>query len=198
MAYFWSNQIVAVWKAGGGDERNFVLAPLPRVPGGKSANFVKPSQFFSVTSQAKQPKEAAMFIDFITNSIEANEVLLAERGVPISSKVQQALKPKLGRSQAEMFAYLDRVSKDVQPIPPPDPPGHTEIVKNVFNPAGDRPGGVRAARAGQGRRPAASGGQRDPRQGEALASAGRLSGRNSGAAADLPLAAPGRTPGGRR
>ena len=30
-----------------------------------------------------------------------------------------------------MFAYLDRVGKDVQPIPPPDPPGHTEIVKNV-------------------------------------------------------------------
>ena len=95
---------------------------------------MKPSQFFSVTSQAKHPKEAAMFIDFLTNSIEANEVLLAERGVPISSKVQQALKPKLGQSQAEMFAYLDRVSKDVQPIPPPDPPGHTEIVKNVFNP----------------------------------------------------------------
>jgi hypothetical protein len=75
-----------------------------------------------------------MFIDFFTNSIEANEVLLAERGVPISSKVQQALKPKLGRSQAEMFAYLERVSKDVQPIPPADPPGHTEIVKNVYDP----------------------------------------------------------------
>ena len=134
MAYFWSNQIVAVWKAAGGDERNLVLHPLPRVPGGKSANFLKPSQFFSVTTQAKQPKEAAMFIDFFTNSIEANEVLLAERGVPISSKVQKALMPKLGRSQAEMFAYLERVSKDVQPIPPPDPPGHTEIVKNVFDP----------------------------------------------------------------
>jgi multiple sugar transport system substrate-binding protein len=75
-----------------------------------------------------------MFIDFFTNSIEANEALLAERGVPISSKVRQALQPKLGRSQAEMFAYLERVSKDVQPIPPPDPPGHTEIVKNVFVP----------------------------------------------------------------
>jgi multiple sugar transport system substrate-binding protein len=134
MAYFWSNQIVAVWKAAGGDERNFVLAPLPRVTGGKSANFVKPSQFFSVTSQAKQPKEAAMFIDFVTNSIEANEVLMAERGVPISNKVQKALAPKLGRSQAEMFAYLERVSKDVQPIPPPDPPGHADIVKNVYNP----------------------------------------------------------------
>jgi multiple sugar transport system substrate-binding protein len=134
MAYFWSNQVVAVWKAAGGDERNLVLHPLPRVPGGKSANFMKPSQFFSVTSQSKHPKEAAMFIDFVTNSVEANEVLLAERGVPISSKVQKALVPKLGRSQAEMFAYLDRISKDVQPIPPPDPPGHTDIVKNVYNP----------------------------------------------------------------
>jgi len=71
MAYFWSNQIVAVWKAAGGDERNFMLHPLPRVPGGKSANFIKPSQFFSVTTQAKAPKEAAMFIDFVTNSLEA-------------------------------------------------------------------------------------------------------------------------------
>ena len=134
MAYFWSNQIVAVWKAAGGDERNLMLHPLPRVTGGKSANFLKPSQFFSVTTHSKAPKEAAMFIDFFTNSIEANEVLLAERGVPISSKVQQALRPKLGRSQAEMFGYLERVSKDVQPIPPADPPGHTEIVKNVYDP----------------------------------------------------------------
>ena len=124
MAYFWSNQIVAVWKAAGGDERN--LSPASRCRGFRGAsrpNFLKPSQFFSVTTHAKQPKEAAMFIDFVTNSIEANEVLLAERGVPISSKVQKALMPKLGASQSEMFAYLDRVSKDVQPIPPPDPAG---------------------------------------------------------------------------
>jgi multiple sugar transport system substrate-binding protein len=134
MAYFWSNQVVAVWKAAGGDERNFAMVPLPRVPGAKSANYLKASQFWSITSQAKAPKEAAMFIDFFTNSIEANDILLAERGVPISSKVRQALTPKLGRSQVEMFAYLDRLAKDVQPIPPPDPPGHTEIVKNVFVP----------------------------------------------------------------
>ena len=134
MGYMWSNQVVAVWKAAGGDERNFTLAPLPRVPGGRSGNYLKASQFWSITSQAKYPKEAATLVDFFTNSIEANDVLLAERGVPISSKVRQALAPKLGRSQAEMFAYLDRLAKDVQSIPPPDPPGHTEIVKNVFVP----------------------------------------------------------------
>jgi pectin-derived oligosaccharide transport system substrate-binding protein len=134
MASFWSNQVVAVWKAAGGDERNLMLVPLPRVPGGRSANYLKASMFWSITSHARQPKEAAVFIDFFTNSLEANDILMAERGVPISSKVRQALQPKLGRSQAEMFAYLDRVAKDVQPVPPPDPLGHREIVKNVFAP----------------------------------------------------------------
>jgi multiple sugar transport system substrate-binding protein len=134
MAYVWSNQVIAVYKAAGGDTRNYVLVPLPRVVGGKSANYLKPGQFLSVTSHSKHPKEAAAFIDWFTNSIECNEILMAERGVPISSKVRDALKPKLGKSQLEMFNYIDRVGKDVQPVPPPDPPGHTDIINNVWYP----------------------------------------------------------------
>src|SRR5262245_12016001 len=38
MAYFWSNQVVAVWKAAGGDDRNLMLAPLQRVPECRSAS----------------------------------------------------------------------------------------------------------------------------------------------------------------
>ncbi len=75
-----------------------------------------------------------MFIDFFTNSVEANEILMAERGVPIAAKVREALRPKLGKSQAVMFDYVAQVSKDVQPIPPADPPGHNDIVKNVLYP----------------------------------------------------------------
>jgi multiple sugar transport system substrate-binding protein len=132
-AYFWSNQIVAVWKAAGAD-RSFRAIHLPRLPGGKPGNFVKPSQFFSVTTQAKAKEEAARFISFVTNDIEANKVLLAERGIPISSKVQEALKPLLDKGGKESFDLVSRVEKDASPIPPPDPKGHPDLVNNLWLP----------------------------------------------------------------
>ena len=133
MNYVWSNQIVAIQTAAG-EDRNLVPYELPRPEGGQSANYVKPSQFWSVTTQSKHPREAAMFIDYFTNSIEANEVLLAERGVPISSEVREALKPLLGKSQLAMFDYLAYVVTDSSPIPPADPVGHADIRNNVYYP----------------------------------------------------------------
>ncbi len=131
MSYFHSNQIVAVWNAAG-EDRNIVLYQLPRWEGGQSANYIKPSQFWSVTSTSAHPEEAAKFIDFFSNSIEANEILLAERGVPISSAVREALIPLLGRAQVEMFEYLERVEADNSPIRPPDPAGHADIMANIY------------------------------------------------------------------
>jgi multiple sugar transport system substrate-binding protein len=131
MAYFNSNQIVAVWKAAG-ETRNFRAIHLPRLPGGKPANFIKPSQFFSVTSQAKAPAEGARFINFITNDVEANKVMLAERGIPISSKIQETLKPLLDKGGKESFDYMAKIEKDSSPIPPPDPKGHPDLTANLF------------------------------------------------------------------
>ncbi len=133
MAHFWSNQIVAVQSAAG-EDRNFVMHHLPRLDGGQSANYVKPSMFFSITSQAKHPEEAAMFLDFFTNNVEANNVLFAERGVPISSEIRDALKPQLEKSQLEMFEYLGRVVEDSSPIRPPDPVGHADFINNAYWP----------------------------------------------------------------
>ncbi len=133
MAYHWSNQIVAVWTASGA-ERNFVMYPIPRPEGGQSQNYIKPSMFFSVTSQADQPDEAAAFINWFVNSVEANEILNAERGVPVSSVVREALLPNLGPAQAEMFNYLGIIEGDNSPIRPADPAAHSDIIANVFVP----------------------------------------------------------------
>ncbi len=130
----WSNQVVAVAKAAG-EGRNFAVVHLPRLKkGGVPGNFLKPSQFFSVTSQSKNKEEAAKFIDFFTNSIEANKILNAERGVPVAGKVRDALKPTLPALTQSIFDYIDRVGKDGAPTPAPEPVGHADIRGNVYTP----------------------------------------------------------------
>lgn len=134
MAYIWSNQIVAMWTAAGLD-RNFVMYHVPRAADGCcSANYVKPSMFWSITSHSKHPEEAALFLNFFTNSVEANEILMAERGVPISSAVKEGLASLLTPAQLEMFEFLGRVEADNSPIRPPDPLGNSDVINNVYDP----------------------------------------------------------------
>lgn len=134
MEAVWSNQVVAVAKASG-EGRNFAVVHLPRLKrGGTPGNFLKPSQFFSLTSQSKNKEEAAKFISFFTNSIEANKLLNAERGVPVAGKVRDALKPTLSAIDQAIFDYVDRVGKDGAPTPPPEPVGHADIRGNVYTP----------------------------------------------------------------
>ena len=134
MQYLWSNQLVAAWTAAG-ENRHFKLNMLPRPKdGGKPENYLKPSQFISITRDSKHTKEAAMFIDFITNNIEANKILLGERGVPISPAVQEAIKPLLTPAQVETQRYVSYVEKNASPLPPPDPAIQTNLTNNVYLP----------------------------------------------------------------
>lgn len=130
---YWSNQIVAIQNAAG-EGRNFLLHTLPRPEGGVSSNYLKPSMFFSITKHAQHPDEAAKFINWFTNDVEANKILMAERGVPISPQIQEALAPELGKSQKAMFDFLKKIEADSSPICPPDPAGAGDVDTNVYVP----------------------------------------------------------------
>jgi multiple sugar transport system substrate-binding protein len=132
MAFGWSNFIVSQWENMGAD-RMLKSWPIPR-SGDLPAVYIKPSMFFSITRDANYPEEAAMFIDFFTNSIPANAILMADRGVPIASQVKEGMKGFLTQSQQEMFDYLSLVESDSQPVPPPDPVGWADVRDNVFYP----------------------------------------------------------------
>jgi multiple sugar transport system substrate-binding protein len=134
MQYLWSNQLVAAWTASG-EGRHFKLTMLPRPKDGTQAeNYPKPSQFISMTKDTKHPKEAAMFIDFMTNNVDANKILLGERGVPISPKIADAIKPLLTPAQVETQDYLGIVATQAAPLPPPDPTANQKINDNLFLP----------------------------------------------------------------
>jgi multiple sugar transport system substrate-binding protein len=132
MGFGWSNGIVATWTAAGAD-RNFTMFPIPR-SGDLPAVYVKPSMFFSVTAHANYPKEAAMFINFFTNSVPANAILMADRGVPVAAHVKEGMKGFLEPAQVVMFDYLALVEGDSVPVPPPDPVGWADVRNNIFYP----------------------------------------------------------------
>jgi len=131
--YQWSNQIVAIFPAAG-EDRNLILHPLPRIEGGQPENYLKPSQFFSVTAGCETPELAAEFLDVFTNSNEANDVLLAERGVPISTVVAEYLQPKLDAVGQATFDFIAGLDGNSSPVPPPDPKGYSDILNNIYNP----------------------------------------------------------------
>ena len=128
-----SNQLLALWNAAG-MTHTYKLVAAPRLTGKGSSVYIKPSQYLSILKGTKYPREAAMLLDFVSNDLEANDILQAERGVPVAGKVLAALKPKLGKAQAEAFDLLDRVSKDARPLPLPDPPEWSSILNTIYLP----------------------------------------------------------------
>lgn len=89
--------------------------------------YLKPSQFFSIAETSQHKKEAAEFINWFTNSVECNEILLGERGVPINTEVAETIKAKADEKSAKIFDYINRVAEIATPIDAPDPNGKGEI-----------------------------------------------------------------------
>ncbi|TVY10349.1 ABC transporter substrate-binding protein [Paenibacillus cremeus] len=108
-------------------KRPLQLIPFPGYSGGQEGNYLKPSQFFSVASSSKYKDAAVKFIDFFTNDLNANDILLAERGVPISSKVREHIMPKLDQATQQQFTYIEYVQKHSRPIDPPSPKGASNV-----------------------------------------------------------------------
>jgi multiple sugar transport system substrate-binding protein len=120
-----SNQLIAMQAAA---KRPLKLVGYPNAKDQtQNGQFIKPSLFFSVTKDSKNPDTAVSFIDYFTNDLEANKVLAAERGVPISSKVREALKSTLDDTGKIVFDYVDAIGKVATPIDPPNPAVFSEI-----------------------------------------------------------------------
>lgn len=121
----WSNQVVALTKAA---QRPLKVAPLPG-PNIDQGMYLKPAMFFSVNKDSKVKEEAAKFINWFINDVELNKLLNGDRGVPVSSKVREAMAPSLDDMNKMIFEYIGEVAENSSPIDGNYPPGSSEVIK---------------------------------------------------------------------
>lgn len=137
MIFEWNNYAAKLSSVN--DNLKIVTPPLSDDSDDKGL-WMKPGMFFSISENSKVKKEAAEFIDWFINSEEANDLMMAERGTPASSKIRQYMidSGKLNTQQQEMFQYVDDAAVLCGDTPAPDPVGMAEIneaFKNVANSA---------------------------------------------------------------
>jgi len=123
----WSNQYVAMQQA---VDRPMAIAPMVG-PNLNKGLFLKSSMFFSIAESSKVKSEAAKFIDFWINDIEANKLILGERGVPVSTVVQESIKPWLSAAQQQVVDYVSWAEQNSSPGDPVDPVGSAEIIDKL-------------------------------------------------------------------
>lgn len=96
-----------------------------------NALYIKPGMFFSVAENSPNKAAAAEFIDWFINSEEANAIINAERGVPVSSKIRDYLKTNLDIQNQKMFEYIDLVTTQSSQADSPEPVGASEVIKSL-------------------------------------------------------------------
>ncbi|WP_321004503.1 ABC transporter substrate-binding protein [Eisenbergiella porci] len=82
------------------------LLPLPGMEdvGGME---IRPGMHICMSSISEHKEAAARLIDFLINDMEANQILNAERGMPASVKVRNALLPGFNEAQQEMARLIE-------------------------------------------------------------------------------------------
>lgn len=126
MTWVSSNQIASIVNAAG---REIKIAPVPRITkeGAYGMN-VQSSQQLCMSKGSKNKEEAAKFINYFVNDIEANKVLNGERGVPIMSKVREVVMEQADESSKMIYDFVDKIGnfpKEACNVISPDP--KTEI-----------------------------------------------------------------------
>jgi multiple sugar transport system substrate-binding protein len=124
--FYWSNQHVGYV---GASKRPLEYRIFPSVNGNKApyGTYLKPSQFISMLSSSKNQDLAAKFVNFFINDLEANRILLAERGIPVPTDVRADLAPRVDPNMRSLFDYITKVTPYTTPIDPPDPAAAGEV-----------------------------------------------------------------------
>ncbi len=127
MAAYWTNQIVAISEAAG---KPLKMLPFPQDKEQlQSGYYLKPSMYWTITKNSKHPDIAAKFIDFLINDIEANKIMDADRGIPISTIVRNEMEPLLDDTMGKMFDFIEYISLHSSIVDSPPPAQYNQVIE---------------------------------------------------------------------
>lgn len=136
IGFTFSNQLVAYQ---GLTKNKLGITMLPGAGKGKpSGHYYRPGLIWSVGATSKYPAEAAAYINFFVNDLEAGKVLGVERGVPMSLKVRAAVMPTLDETERASVEYINLLADKVSDYPPPAPVGSVEFDVAVMRKIADQ------------------------------------------------------------
>ena len=122
-AFAFSNQYLAFSDAAAADGIELGITSWPEA-NPTTANYLKPSQFFSITTDTQNPDLAVAVLNYLINDVDANTLLRAERGIPANSDVAAAIADTVSQTDKTypiIVNYLDFVAENSTAIFPPLP-----------------------------------------------------------------------------
>lgn len=128
MKFFTAMQISQYAKAVGTD--NLTLVHIPQDKPGK-AMYMKPSQFWCISSESEHPAEAAMLVDYLINNADAGKILGTERGLPSNNAIREELKASASALDKKAFDYVDSIQDDLTDTAPDVTPNGGSDFKNI-------------------------------------------------------------------
>lgn len=110
-----------------------VPVPLPRTAANAApGHYLRPATRLSVSAQTQYPDEAVALLAFLTGQPEAARLLGADRGIPSSPRLAQAIAGDLKPAEKASVEFVAGLGDLVGSLPPPLPPGAGEVTRLVF------------------------------------------------------------------
>lgn len=125
MKISWSNQMTS-----------YSGAPLMmmKLPGDNKTlgTWLRSSMEYAIPAKSAQSKEAALFINYLVNNMDAAAKIKSDRGMPANTELKAGITPLLKETQQKEAAYLDRIAE--MKIEPPKPfPAGSSVTMEVLN-----------------------------------------------------------------
>ena len=118
--FFWSNQYIGQ-SAAAKRELQYVMIPAVVQEKAPFGTYFRPSQYISMLATSKDKDLSAKFINFFVNDLEANRILLAERGIPIPTDVREDLYGRVDAGNKFLFDFITHITPYISPTDPPYP-----------------------------------------------------------------------------